>query len=640
MDFYNFESRELRLLNILEGSQIVKESYLKSLFSVSLKTINNDVKALNGLFKDLAVIRHDKERYSMFIIDLEKYLLRKNEIYKSRIDFNSVKIRMSYIFVKLATNKSYIMDDLTEEMSISKSTLNSDISKLKQVLKPYRISIESKTNKGIWLEGSEIDIRFCVMENMFRYAYKENLFEISDEARIKEILKKYDVETSLIKSLMKYLTVSIDRYQAGFLVEMNDNDEEILDNYYLSIVDEISDYIKEKYLIKLPDEEKAFISICFITSNISINIRKLEDNLDNYTEYNNLVENILNDIEEVYGVNIDRKYVNKEFMYHLFFMIKRIQYGIRSRNELKEKIKEKYVISYKMAKTASKTIERNYPYKVCDDEVAFLAMYFELFVNNMNSKKSLNALLISDSSNLCKKLMIQEIKKQQGGNINITHTSSSELDRNLDEYDFVISTIRKDIDTQAPVIYQDEILDISYVCRRIDALRILGKDITLVRGLDSILISSLTEETFYIANSKKTYSENIGNVLDDLYEKNIIDEEFRQTINQKIKSSASLFTKKIAVPHAVNKSTDDIVVSMIVSKNGTSDYPDLRLIILLGIPEEADSSTLLVRLYEEITTVIRDEKFIEGIGNVEDYHRVVDYFIHNSNNINDISNGI
>ena len=82
MDFYNFESRELRLLNILEGSQIVKESYLKSLFSVSLKTINNDVKALNGLFKDLAVIRHDKERYSMFIIDLEKYLLRKNEIYK------------------------------------------------------------------------------------------------------------------------------------------------------------------------------------------------------------------------------------------------------------------------------------------------------------------------------------------------------------------------------------------------------------------------------------------------------------------------------------------------------------------------------------------------------------------------------
>lgn len=73
---------------------------------------------------------------------------------------------------------------------------------------------------------------------------------------------------------------------------------------------------------------------------------------------------------------------------------------------------------------------------------------------------------------------------------------------------------------------------------------------------------------------------------------------------------------------------------MIVSKNGTVDYPDLRLIILLGIPEEADSSSLLVRLYEEITAVIRDDKFIEGISNLEDYHRVVDYFIHNSNNIN------
>lgn len=634
MDFYNFENRELRLLNILEGSQVVKESYLKNLFSVSLKTINNDVKNLNSLFKELAVIRHDKESYSMFIIDLEKYLLRKNEIYKSRIDFNSIKIRMSYIFIKLATNKSYIMDDLAEEMSISKSTLNSDISKLKQVLKPYRISIESKTNKGIWLEGREIDIRFCVMENMFRYAYKENLFEISDESSIKEILKKYKVERSLIKALMKYLTVSIDRCQAGFLVEMNNNAEEVLDNYYISIVDEISKYIKEKYLIELPEEEKAFISVCFITSNISINIKKLENNLDNYTEYNNLVESILEDIEEVYGVNIDRKYVNKEFMYHLFFMIKRIQYGIHSRNELKERIKEKYLISYKMAVTAAKTIEKNYPYKVCDDEIAFLAMYFELFVNNMNSKKSLNALLISDSSNLCKKLMIQEIKKQQGGNINITHISSSELDRDFNEYDFVISTIRKDINTQAPVIYQDEILDIPYVCRRIDALRILGKDITLVRGLDSIIVSSLSEETFYISNSKKTYFENIDNVLEELYKKDIIDEEFKKDINQKIKNSASLFTKKIAVPHAVNRSTDDIVVSMIVSKNGTVDYPDLRLIILLGIPEEADSSSLLVRLYEEITAVIRDDKFIEGISNLEDYHRVVDYFIHNSNNIN------
>ncbi len=634
MDFYNFENRELRLLNILEGSQIVKESYLKSLFSVSLKTINNDVKTLNSLFKELAVIRHNKESYSMFIINLEKYLLRKNEIYKLSINFNSVKTRISYIFIKLASNESYIMDDLTEEMSISKTTLNSDIAKLKQVLKPYKITIESKTNKGIWLAGREVDKRFCLMENIFRYAYKENIFESADEVAIREILKRYEIETSLIKSLMKYLTVSIDRFQAGFLVEMNDNKEEILDNYYISIVDEISAYIREKYLIELPDEEKAFISICFITSNININIKKLENNLENCTEYNNLVDSILKEIKEVYGVNIDRKYVNKEFMYHLFFMIKRIKYGIRSRNELKERIKEKYVISYKMAIIASKTIEKNYRYRVCDDEIAFLAMYFELFVNNMNSKKSLNALLISDSSNLYKKLMIQEIKKQEGGNIDITHISSSEMDRNFDEYDFVISTIRKDIDTQAPVIYQDEILDISYVCRRIEALRVLGKDITLVRGLDSIIISSLTEETFYVCNSKKTYSANLKEVLNDLYEKEIVDEIFIESINQRAKNSASLFTKKIAVPHAVNNSLDDIVISMIVAEKGTLDYPELRLIILLGIPKEADSSSLLVRLYEEITTVIRDDKFIEGISKLGDYYKVVDYFIHNFNNIN------
>lgn len=633
MDFYNFENRELRLLNILEGSRSVNESYLRDLFSIGLKTINNDVKALNGLFKDLAVIRHDKEQYRMFIINLERYLKLKNEVYKSNMDFNNVKIRMTYIFTKLVNSRIYVMDDFAEEMSISKSTLNSDISKLKQVLKPYGLSIVSKTNRGIWIEGKEKDIRFCIMENMFRYVYKENLFEIEDEIEIKKILRKNNVETSIVKSLMKYLTISIDRYQSGYEVEFNDNYEGILDNYYVSIIDSICKYIKNKYAIELSPEERAFISICFITTNLSINIKKLEDNFDKYTEYSILVENILKEIEIAYGVDIEKKYVSKEFMYHLFFLIKRIQYGKHCKNDIKERIREKYVISYKMAKTAGKTIEKYYPYKVCDDEIAFLAMYFELFVNNMSDKKRLRALLISDAGNLYREFMIQEIKKQQGGNIEISHVNSSESDIEFDEYDLIISTIRKDIDTKSPVIYQDEILDLSYVCRRIDALRVLGKDISLVRGLDSILISSLNEKTFSRCDSKKSYSDNINRILDELGENGFVNDEFKKKINKKIKGSASLFTRKIAVPHALNRATDDIVVSMIPAKNGTEDYPELRLIILLGIPEEADSSTLLVRLYEELTTIIRDEKFIEDISNVEDYHKMVDYFIQNTNTI-------
>lgn len=631
MDFHSFENREWRLLAILEGSQVVSETYLKDLFSVSLKTINNDVKLLNNLFKNIAFIRHDKDEYSLFIMDLEKYIDKKMELSESYRDFNQVKIRLAYIFTKLSNNKYYTMEDLADEMSISKTTLNTDIAKLKNILKPYNLKIKSKTNKGIWLDGEESGIRFCIMENIYRYAYEENIFNFEDDKKIKEILQKYNIESSIMKRLIRFLTVSLDRHELGYVVEMKDYKEDILESYYVPIIDEICLYIENQYSIHLPEEEKSFISICFITANIEMNIRKLENNLDSYNEYTELMKNILEDIEDVFGLTIDVSMISKDFMYHLFFMIKRTQYGIRYKNDMKENIKEKYVISYKMATIASKTIEDKYSYIICDDEIAFLAIHFELFVNNMSKNKALDVLLISDMNDSYKKLMMQEIKKSQSGNINTRSINVSEIDEGINNYDVIISTVRKDFDTSVPIIYQDDVIDIEYVCRRIEALRILGKDIVLVRGLDSILVSSITRDTFYKGNSLKTYSENVEIMLKELENKGLVDRDYILDINEKVMNSASLFTKKVAVPHSINKRSDEIIVSIGILSRGTSDYPDLRVIVMLGLPRERDNSNLLVRLYEELTMIIRNEKFIEEISRVEDYNMMIDYFIQNSN---------
>lgn len=413
MEIFNYDNRSLRLLNILESNFLVQDQYLLDVLKVSSKTISNEIKSLNELFEDCAYIENKNSNYSLFITKLEEYLKRKRSIYEASVNFDSSKVRLVYIFKTLVSSgESTLIDDLAFEMIVSRTTLNSDIKKLNDIISSYNLVIKGKPNTGIKVVGLEKDIRIFILENIFNYMYKEDIFDKDDNMFFDETFEKYKIDKQAKAEFFRYLTVSLDRFANGFYLDFEEKQyEELLNNYAQPFIKEISDYIENKYKINLSTDEIKFLAICFATMRVPTKINKIRENLKYTEEYTKLVQEILETVVYEYGLEFDTSDIIEEFIYHIYFLMERLKYGVRYNNNMKEKIKEQYPVSYKIAKTASKVINIKYNYIVSEDEISYLAIYFETLLKKIKvQSENLSILLVTNSGPAYSKLMINEIE--------------------------------------------------------------------------------------------------------------------------------------------------------------------------------------------------------------------------------------
>ncbi|MBF0715587.1 BglG family transcription antiterminator [Gemelliphila palaticanis] len=634
MEIFNYDNRSLRLLNILEGSILVKDKYIIDKLKVSYKTIQNEVKSLNSMFKESAYIKYQNNEYSLYIVNFEEYLKIKSKLYDMYKNFDSNKVRMIYIFKKLIETKNmYLIDDLAFEMVVSRGTLNSDIKKLKEIIYEYDMSIIGKSNSGIRLVGKEKDIRLFIIYNIYNYIYKEEIFELSDLKYFDELFLKYDIDLNIKLEFQKYLTTVVDRVGNDFLLDFEDDEyNELLDFYAIDFINEISNYIEERYRIKISANDKKFLMICFATMRVPTRIDKVSNNITYHSRNRELVSKILLKIYEEYGLEIDISEIMQEFTYHIYFLMQRQRYGIRYKNNMKDIIKEKYTMSYKIATIAAKVIYDEYGYNISEDEVCYLAIYFETFISKLNLKiENIKIVLVTQVGPAYKELMLSQLKSILKNNIEIKlHTDIENT--NLGDFDVVISTVKKEFPHNKIVIYQDELLDLEYIKKELGYLKYMGKVNTpKIRGMESILISSISDQAFFLLDSNKTYSENLHFIISELSRKNLVDEEFILRIKEREKVSSMIFSESLAFPHTINKNyVDKFIISVGISEDGFKDNPNLKLIILAAIPENNSNSLLLVRIYDELISIIKEE-LIEELVKIKNYSELIAYFIKNTN---------
>ena len=633
MEIFNYDNRSLRLLNILESNFLVQDQYLLDVLKVSSKTISNEIKSLNELFGDCAYIENKNSNYSLFITKLEEYLKRKRSIYEASINFDSSKVRLVYIFKTLVSSgESTLIDDLSFEMMVSRTTLNSDIKKLNDIISSYNLVIKGKTNTGIKVVGLEKDIRIFILENIFNYIYKEDIFDKDDNMFFDETFEKYKIDKQAKTEFFRYLTVSLDRFANGFYLNFEENQyEELLKNYAQPFIEEISDYIENKYKINLSTDEIKFLAICFATMRVPTKINKIRENLKYTEEYTNLVQEILETVVYEYGLEFDTSDIIEEFIYHIYFLMERLKYGVRYNNNMKEKIKEQYPVSYKIAKTASKVINDKYNYIVSEDEISYLAIYFETLLKKIKvQSENLKILLVTNSGPAYSKLMVNEIENIIVNSQVSAYTTFEKVD--YSKFNIIISTEDIQFDTETPVIYQNEILDKMYLKKEINFLQYVNKmNNPSIRGMESVLLSSMREETFFKCDSKKIYADNIDFMIEELIKQHLVDDKFLERIREREKKSSMIFEKNVAFPHTINKLGDDLIIALGVSEKGFKDNEDLKLIFMACVPEGEKNGLILAKTYDELISIIKDEKLITDISKIDNYDLLVNYFIKNTN---------
>ena len=638
MNSINEENRLCRILKIIEQSNITTAQSIADKLGVSTKTVRNEIKELNKLLKGYALIDNKQGKYILYVIDQTNFYKVIQDLRIQDDFFNSQQNRMSYIFYKLMnSNEPYLTDDLAEEMNIGRTTFVGDLKKLRSKIENYGLQIVGKTSKGLFLEGNEIDIRMCLLEDMYGSIYYDYKIDEDIVDLISKICRENAIGNITIGHFMNFFTVMIDRL-------LNEHTITELDDKYLSIkstktfefIDKLLDEVENKIPIVIPENERIFLVLPIISMRTPINSQGIKG-IEISDETIDLVQEIISLIKKQMNITIMPGDFFDEFVYHMFFMINRVKFGIKIKNPVLEDIKEKYPVAFKMAELSKCLIEDKIKKEVSKDEVGYMAMYFGVFISENTYKKReiYKVAVICGSGVLTARIISSQLKKILSPESEIDMYSISEVNTELlNKYDLICSTYKLNCDTNVPIIYIKEIFDENQLKKQIEQVKYTEKfEIPILQGIDSIILSLLDEEKFFVLDNNVSYKENINFMVDRLSEKGYVDEGFKERLIKREENSTMIFDKHIAIPHVINYESDNIILSIGVFNDTLiiDENRDVKLVFLLGIPEMlGENEILLIKIYNEIISIAKDENKLREISKLKNYKDLVLYTIKES----------
>lgn len=637
MKLFLEENRISSILKNIEMQSVCNVETLAGKLNVSSKTIRNDIKELNCLLGGYACISSQKGNYKLIVFEQKGYKEIRNKIYQQDDLFNSAQIRMAYLFWQLMDAKEpYLTDDLSEEMKVARTTTIGDLNRLRKIIDKYQLKIKGKANTGLTLIGDELQIRMFLMENIYEQLYLN--FPLGQVVREKlfEFQKKLSLDALGFSFFFRFFVVMIHRVESGHLItNLEDKYLELYQNQAYEIVDDFLNEIEKVKGYSIPKEERIFLCISVAGMRTPANIKEIEQRINISEDVAELIIEMLDRIKSEMNVTVIANELFDDFVYHVFFMINRLKYGFHIHNSMTDDFKDKYSVAFKMAEIGKEVIEEREGIKITEDEMAFLAAYFGVFlIEQEPEQKRCKIAIVCGSGKIIGRLLEIQLKKlfDVEPEFEFFYNGNFQEDKN-DPFDFVVTTTEIDMDTKAPVIFMEEVFDKEYIQRKFENIKYLsdaGRDIR--RGIDSLFLNLLDDGSFFILDSQKSYEENVDSMATTLIMQGELDKDFAERIHQREQYSTMILDQYVAFPHTknmLNKLT--LALGVFPEKLTDEEYKDVKLVIMLGIPEEMENDMVLVRLYDDILTVTKDYHIIEKIQTMKSYRELLLYIAEENN---------
>ncbi|HCL50256.1 MAG TPA: PTS sugar transporter, partial [Clostridiaceae bacterium] len=267
-------------------------------------------------------------------------------------DFTDQDNRVNYIIKRFLLAKGYIkMEDLENEMFVSKSTLRNDLKIVRQILDSYELNIINRPYYGTKIEGDEYMKRMCLSNllldnstNMFTeynklQSYDKDLFNKIKDIAIKK-LKDYQIEISDVSldSLAKHIAIACKRIKEGFIIGSLNIHSNIECTFEKNVAKEIVKEVESYTNLKFPETEIDYITVQLLCTKL------LSEKA--YTEYSGEISKIVDDIIEQLREKFHWDFRNNfEFIQgltlHLRPAVNRILFQFHIKNPLLDEIKLK-----------------------------------------------------------------------------------------------------------------------------------------------------------------------------------------------------------------------------------------------------------------------------------------------------------
>lgn len=633
---FNNENRIAVILKNIEMQSVCSVESLAAKLDVSQKTIRNDIKELNCLLGGYACIGNNKGICKLIVFAPKGFTEIRNKIYKQEDLFNSSHTRMAYMFWQLMhAEEPYLTDDLSEEMKVARTTTISDLNRLRKAIEKYDLKIKGKANTGLALCGDEYKIRLFILENIYEQLYLNFPLGQTIREKLYDFQERLSMDALGFGFFYRFFVVMIQRMESGHMIKkLEPKYEELYGSSAYMIVDEFLNEIEQVKGYKISKEERLFLSISVAGMRTPANTAEIEQKISISEGVADLIIEILDRIKAELNVTVVANELFDDFVYHVFFMINRLKYGFHIYNPMVDDFKNKYSVAYKMAEIAKGVLEERVGIEMTEDEMGFLAAYFGVFLLEQEpEEKRCKIAIVCGSGKIIGRLIENQLKKVFDVEPEFEFFYGI-FDENLkDDFDYIVTTTELHMDTRTPVIFMDEVFDREYIQRKFENMRYLSEaGRTIRKGIDSLFMNLLDETRFFVLDQESSYDENVDRMARALTNQGELDAGFAQRVREREKYSTMVLDQNIAFPHTKNM-LSKLTLAMGVFPDMLKDdkYGNIRIIILLGIPESMEDDTVLVRLYDDILSIGKKPDVIPKIQKMESYREFLLYIAEENN---------
>lgn len=595
------------------------------------RTLRNDLSDYKMLLHDngAEIKSYPGKGYQLIIINKEKYKnfldkLKKDEHHHQFISPVFFHQRVNYIIRKLLSRKDYIkLNDLADEIYISRSTLNNCIKKVRKELKTLKLSLHIKAACGIKLIGNELDIRHAIAKYLIY-----NNTPVASSSNTKTSRKKiaailteslqenaFNLTDTGFNNLIIHIEISLLRVEQP--VNYDEHSENVLtlkmrDEY--RIAKQIIGKLERAFSIKFPKHEQYFIAI-HLAGKRAINNLKFTSPPDIIQ----LFQKITKKIKQEFLIDFSNDFELFQLLsLHIIPMMDRLNWGLKINNPLLDEIKHENIKAFEMAILAGSIIQQETSLQLNEEEIGYLAIHLSLAYERKGFQPNrYNLILVCASGMGSSQLILNKIRQRFTHSINKIKVIQlyELLDADLNDYDIVISTVDIPVKISLPLIR------ITCFPGERDLDRLAQWMIKKTPPHTSICRFYSPELFFTDLKSTERY-QLLEELCQRVTERVAVGSDFLQNVIKREKLSATAFGNAIAFPHPLQPCGNTTFVAVaLLNKPVSWDKYEVRYIFMLNIRKGEKEP--LQCLHESLISLMDNSKKLAALDKNPTYSTLI-----------------
>lgn len=625
------DKRVVKLLKLLSDSNYKTSEELSIELNVSSKTVRILLKNLNDILEGNGANILAKRRfgYILLINDSKKYnkfKLSIKETEEKELVPNTPEERIKYLLKYLLEHEEFIkIDDLCEELYVSRKTISSNLKRVEEILKRYSIQLIRKPNYGIKVVGKEFDFRLCIanftMNKKFIVEHKD---KFNDQVGIISIvvsrkIKKNNIKMSSVafQNLIVHIYIAIERIKEECYVAIEKNYlEEIIKSEEYLVAKEIVTELKNTLKIDFPQSEIGYIAIHLAGKRIYYDDVREERNIIISDRVTALVREMLNIVYNSFKIDFRNDLdLIISLSQHIMPFEVRLKYNMQMKNPMLKEIKESFLLAFEMATQSCIVIKNHYEKEISQDEIGYIALSFELALERKNNdviKK--NILIVCASGKGSAKLLVYKYQEEFGKYINEIKTSDiyglEKIDFN--NIDYVFTTVPINIKVQATIIEVQYFLEDKEI-----------KKIKRTLSTENIITKSYFDKRLFFTDLEfKTKQEILKFMCYEIAKVHSIPKNFYNSVIAREKLVKTEFGNLIAMPHPNKALSEESFVCVAILKEPIIwNERKVQFIFLLSIENKINKN--LQQFYKITSKLLFNKYYINEVIKRKDFN----YFI-------------